>query len=188
MSSTMSIVPERIPQPRYCQLCGRHLLERYVEAEHRSRLQCEACGFIHYLNPRVVAAIIVSHQGRVLLQRRAVDPRAGYWTFPGGFLEIGESAEDGARRETLEETGLDVAPIRLVGVYTRPQAGIVLIAYTGVSGTGEATAADFESSEVRWFAPEDIPWPDLAFETTEAALRDWLATEGRSRESGMLPA
>ncbi len=170
----MSTVPERIVHPRYCQLCGHHLVERFIDAEKRIRLQCESCQFIHYLNPRVVAAIIVSNRGRVLLQRRAIEPRAGYWTFPGGFLEIGEAAEEGARRETLEEVGLDVVPERLVGVYTRPQVGIVLVAYAGESVTDAAFAADFESSEVRWFSPDAIPWGDLAFETTEAALRDWL--------------
>src|SRR5262245_27401522 len=112
----MSIVPERLPQPRYCQLCGHHLVERFVESERRTRLQCEQCGFIHYLNPRVVAGIIVHRNGRLLLQRRAVEPRSGFWTFPGGFLETGESVEDGARRETLEEVGLEVEPSLLVGV------------------------------------------------------------------------
>jgi ADP-ribose pyrophosphatase YjhB (NUDIX family) len=171
----MSIVPERLPQPRYCQTCGHHLVERYIEAEKRTRLQCENCGLIHYLNPRVVAAIIVSHRGRVLLQRRAIDPRAGYWTFPGGFLEVGETAVEGARRETLEEVGLEVAPSQLIGVYTRPQVGIVLVAYAGEAPSDAAVVGDFESSEVRWFDVDAIPWPELAFETTEAALRDWIA-------------
>jgi ADP-ribose pyrophosphatase YjhB (NUDIX family) len=174
----MSTVPERIPQPRYCQLCGHHLVERLIEAEKRTRLQCESCGFVHYLNPRVVAGIVVSNRGRVLLQRRAIEPRAGYWTFPGGFLEVGETVHEGARRETLEEVGLDVEPTSLVGVYTRPQVGIVLVAFAGESASDAATAADFESSEVGWFAFDAIPWADLAFETTEAALRDWLRASG----------
>jgi ADP-ribose pyrophosphatase YjhB (NUDIX family) len=170
-------MPERLPSPRYCQICGRFLVERFVETEKRTRLQCEGCGFIHYLNPRVVAAIIVSHGGRVLLQQRAVEPRAGYWTFPGGFLEVGETAEEGARRETLEEVGLDVTPERLVGVYTRPHVGIVLVAYEAESTSDAAIVGDAESQDVRWFAQDDIPWNDLAFETTEAALRDWLAMQ-----------
>ena len=167
-------MPERLPSPRYCQICGRFLVERFVEAEKRSRLQCEACGFIHYLNPRVVAAIIVSHAGKLLLQQRAVEPRAGYWTFPGGFLEVGETVEEGAARETLEEVGLDVTPQRLVGVYSRPSVGIVLIAFEAESESDAAIVGDAESQDVRWFTPDTIPWDDLAFETTEAALRDWL--------------
>jgi ADP-ribose pyrophosphatase YjhB (NUDIX family) len=168
-------MPERLPSPRYCQICGRFLVERFIESEKRIRLQCEGCGFIHYLNPRVVAAIIVSHGGRILLQQRAVEPRAGYWTFPGGFLEVGETAEHGAARETLEEVGLDVMPEGLVGVYTRPHVGIVLVAYEAESLSDAAIVGDAESQQVRWFAQDAIPWEDLAFETTEAALRDWLA-------------
>jgi ADP-ribose pyrophosphatase YjhB (NUDIX family) len=170
----MSIVPERLPHPRYCQVCGHNLVERHIEAEKRTRLRCEGCGFIHYLNPRVVTAIIVSHGGRLLLQRRAVDPRSGFWTFPGGFLELGERTEDGARRETLEEVGLDVAPAALVGVYTRPEVGIVLVAYAAEAESDAAIVGDAESSEVRWFDVDAIPWGDLAFETTESALRDWI--------------
>jgi ADP-ribose pyrophosphatase YjhB (NUDIX family) len=167
-------VPERLVTPRYCQLCGRDLVERFIADEKRMRLQCEGCGFVHYLNPRVVAAIVVSHGGRVLLQQRAVEPRAGYWTFPGGFLEVGESAEEGAARETLEEVGLDVHP-SLLGVYSRPHVGIVLVAYAGEAATDAAIVGDAESLQVRWFEPAEIPWAELAFETTEAALRDWIA-------------
>src|SRR5687767_7561197 len=110
MESADVNVPERLPEPRYCLRCGHFLVERFVAAEGRSRHQCESCGFVHYQNPRVVAAIIVSHEGRLLLQQRAIEPSLGKWTFPGGFLELGERVEDGARRETLEETGLDVVP------------------------------------------------------------------------------
>lgn len=172
----MSIMPERLTAPRFCQQCGHDLIERFIEAEHRTRHQCEACGHIHYMNPRVVAAIIVSHRGRVLLQQRAVEPRAGFWTFPGGFLEIGETPEQGAIRETREEVGLDVEPSALLGVYGRPEVGIVLVVYEAESNTDAAFVADPESLQVRWFDASDIPWPDLAFDTTEAALRDWTST------------
>ncbi len=168
-------MPERLPTPVYCQICGRYLVERFAPAEHRTRLQCEGCGFIHYLNPRVVTAIIVEREGKVLLQRRAVEPSHGKWTFPGGFLEVGETAEAGALRETNEEVGLDVTLDGVHGVYTRPQVGIVLIVYRGTSESGEAIVGDDESLEVRWFAADQIPWSELAFETTEAALRDWIA-------------
>jgi len=162
-----------MPTPRYCLECGHALVERHVAEEGRSRLRCEGCGHIHYLNPRVVAALLVEHEGRVLLQQRAVAPRAGFWTFPGGFLEMGETPEQGARRETLEEVGLDVQPRALHGVYTRTDVGIVLVVYRGESDTDAARVADAESVDVRWFGADEIPWGELAFATTEAALRDW---------------
>jgi ADP-ribose pyrophosphatase YjhB (NUDIX family) len=170
----MSILaPEQLPTPRYCLECGHFLVERYIAEEGRRRYQCEGCGHVHYMNPRVVAALIVEHDGRVLLQQRAIEPRAGFWTFPGGFLEIGETPEEGARRETLEEVGLDVTPRTLHGVYARPEVGIVLVVYRGESKTDAARVADSESADVRWFGADEIPWGDLAFATTEAALRDW---------------
>ena len=168
-------MPERLVTPVYCQICGRYLVERHIAAEHRTRLQCEACGFVHYLNPRVVTSVIVERGGDVLLQRRAVEPSIGKWTFPGGFLEIGEATETGAVRETREEVGLDVTLDGLLGVYSRPRVGIVLVVYTATSESGEAIIGDDESLEVRWFAPDALPWSELAFETTEAALRDWIA-------------
>src|SRR6185295_4409721 len=114
-----TVPPERPPAPRYCSRCGRDLIERYVPEERRMRRRCEGCGLIQYENPRVVASVIVERDGLLLLQRRAMEPRAGFWTFPGGFLEVGEGAEDGAVRETREETGLDVTLTGLLGVYSR---------------------------------------------------------------------
>jgi mutator protein MutT len=173
-----TVSPERLAMPLYCQRCGRYLVERYVEAEHRARHQCEGCGFIHYLNPRVVTSVVVQRAGRVLLQRRAMEPGQGLWTFPGGFLEMGETPEAGALRETKEEVGLDVTLEALLGVYSRPHVGIVLIVYAATSQSGEAIVGDAESLEVRWFAVDEIPWSELAFETTEAALRDWIRRRG----------
>ena len=175
--------PERLPVPIYCQRCGHYLVERYIDNEHRTRFQCESCGFVHYINPRVVASIIVERGGCVLLQRRAMEPGRGLWTFPGGFLEVGETAEAGALRETKEEVGLDVTLGGLLGTYTRPQVGIVLMVYRGYSERGEAIVGDAESLEVRWFSADEIPWKELAFETTEAALRDWLRATA-SRDAG----
>jgi ADP-ribose pyrophosphatase YjhB (NUDIX family)/predicted RNA-binding Zn-ribbon protein involved in translation (DUF1610 family) len=170
-----TVSPERIVVPRYCHQCGGQLIERLIRSERPTRLTCESCGFIHYMDARVVCAIIVERSGNVLLQQRAMGPRSGYWTFPGGFLEVGESTAEGALRETKEEVGLDVTLGPLHGVYTRPHVGIVMVVYRGTSTEGEATVADDESSAVRWFAPDEIPWDDLAFDTTISALRDWVA-------------
>jgi ADP-ribose pyrophosphatase YjhB (NUDIX family) len=113
--------------------------------------------------------------GKVYLARRAIEPSLGMWGNPSGFLELGESAQEGARRETEEETELRVEVGRLIGVYSRPAVGIVTIAFEAsvVGGRPEPAA---ETSEVRAFGPDEIPWDEIAFTTAESALRDWVAS------------
>jgi ADP-ribose pyrophosphatase YjhB (NUDIX family) len=138
---------------------------------------CLDCGFIHYVNPRPVAGTIpVRGDGSILLLRRAIEPRLGSWVFPGGYMDVGETAEEAAARETLEEACLEVTNLRLSGVYTRPGPGVVVIVFAA-EAVGEATAGD-ETSEVRWFTLADIPWDEIAFDSTEAALRDFVAARG----------
>ncbi len=181
MSNAM---PEQLPIPRFCLVCGHYLIERIIAREGRRRLQCEGCGYIHYMNPRVVVAIIVEHGRRLLLQQRAIEPRRGFWTFPGGFLEFGETPEAGALRETLEEVGLNVTITGLQGVYGRPDVGIVLVVYLGTSATDAAVVGDAESMAVQWFAPGEIPWKELAFDTTTAALREFLGSTKGHEDGG----
>ena len=164
--------------PRFCHQCAAPLGMRYVIEEQRDRLVCSSCGFIHYLNPRVVASVLPELDGadgvRLLLMRRALAPRRGFWTPPGGFVELGESTEEAALREGQEEVGLPLELIGLLGVYSRPAVGIVVVAYRGRALHGEPQPGE-EALEARWFAPDAIPWEDLAFETTLRALRDWVA-------------
>jgi ADP-ribose pyrophosphatase YjhB (NUDIX family) len=144
------------------------------EGDKQRRLVCLDCGFIHYINPRPVAGTLpVRDDGRLLLLRRAIEPRIGSWVFPGGYMDIGETAEEAAIRETLEEANLEVANLRLSGVYTRPGPGVVVIVYEADALT-EASISE-EASEVAWFHATEIPWEDLAFDSTEWALRDWAA-------------
>ncbi|MEA2269511.1 MAG: hypothetical protein QOC64_2121, partial [Solirubrobacteraceae bacterium] len=114
--------------------------------------------------------------GRVWLLRRGFDPSAGLWTFPGGFVDLGESVEQAARREAREELEIDVELTGLVGVYSRPQDRVVLVVFDAVPH-GEPRTTD-EAPEVRAFAPGELPWGELAFWSTEQALRDVLA-DGR---------
>lgn len=170
-------------EPAFCPACGKPLTERVLGADHRARLVCPE-GHVTWQNPRVVVGTLPTAGGRVHLARRTIEPGAGRWTYPGGFLELGESAAEGARRETEEETQLLVEIGRLVGVYSRPQVGIVTIVYEATVIGGEALAGD-ETSEVRAFDPDHLPWEELAFTTVESALRDWIASlpgRGQRRE------
>ena len=174
---TQSGVPRWLAEDlRHCSRCGGELVYGPVEGEDRSRLACGRCGFVAYVNPRmVVSTLPVTESGEVVLVRRAIEPGYGAWAQPGGFLEIDETAQEGAARETLEETGLVVEPTRVVGIYSRPQAAVVVICWEARIVGGEA-GPTAESLEVRPFAAADIPWPQLAFETTTAALRDWVSS------------
>ena len=159
----------------HCTRCGALLEYREVAGEHRERLVCPSCGFISYANPRlVVTTLPVTDEGEVVLLRRGIEPGYGEWAQPGGFLEIDESVTDGAVRETLEETGMVVEPARIVGLYSRLHAGVVVVAYEARIVGGEAGPTP-EALEVRAFAPADIPWERIAFDSTIAALTDWLA-------------
>jgi ADP-ribose pyrophosphatase YjhB (NUDIX family) len=163
--------------PRFCQACGGGLASRFLAEEGRERLVCAACDFIHYLNPKLVSNVLPERDGRVLLLRRGIHPSHGLWAFPGGYLELGESAEQGAEREALEEVGLTVKVGPLLGIYTRVQHGVVVVVFRSASISGQAAAGP-ETLEMGWFGPEEIPWEELAFETTAAALRDWLQALG----------
>jgi len=158
----------------YCSRCGAGLRLGPLPGEDRDRLACASCGFIAYVNPRlVVTTLPVTDAGEVLLLRRGIEPGLGLWAQPGGFMEIDETVQEGAIRETLEETGLLVEPGDIVGLYTRPEAAIVVIAFVALI-VGGAPRATHEALEIRPFAPEAIPWPEIAFRTTEWALRDWV--------------
>jgi len=169
--------------PRFCPNCGGHLSERLVEMEDRPRLVCDQCQHILYLNPRIVAGVIIERGGRLLLLRRAIEPRRGTWTFPAGYMEIDETAEEAAVREAEEEIGLKVKAGPLVGVYSRPapeSPGVLVVVFQGRQPRGRVRIGH-EVLEARWFALEDIPWNELSFPTTHWALRDWLRARGDTR-------
>jgi ADP-ribose pyrophosphatase YjhB (NUDIX family) len=158
----------------FCSRCGAALRLGPLPAEDRDRLACEACGYITYVNPRlVVTTLPVTDAGEVMLLRRGIEPGRGLWAQPGGFMEIDETVYEGAIRETLEETGLLVEPGEIVGLYTRPEAAIVVIAFVARIVGGAPTVTP-EALEVRPFAPEAIPWPKIAFRSSEWAIRDWV--------------
>ena len=158
----------------YCSRCGSPLAHGPVAHETRDRLACASCGFIAYVNPRlVVSTLPVTPDGRLVLIRRGIEPGYGLWAQPGGFLEIDETAHEGAIRETLEETGYEVEPMDVIGVYTRPQAAVVVIAWEARVVGGEPATSE-ETLEIRAYTPDEIPWSELAFATTTWAIRDWV--------------
>jgi ADP-ribose pyrophosphatase YjhB (NUDIX family) len=162
-------------QLNHCSRCGSPLRLGRVDGEERERLVCEACGHVSYVNPRlVVTTIPITGAGDVVLLRRGIEPGRGSWAQPGGFLEVDETLNEGAIRETLEETGLLVDPGELIGLYTRLEAAVVVLAFEARITGGEARLTP-EALEIRTFAPDAIPWSGIAFSTTTWALRDWLS-------------
>lgn len=163
---------------RFCGLCGGELRPRLVMPDRRRHKVCASCGYVDFLGPKMVAGCLVVASGRLLLLRRAIEPALGKWTFPGGFVDLGETPEQAAARETEEEVGMRVRVGALLGLYTdaaNPKAAVAV--YLAEPGA-EAPGLSAEASEVRYFAAGEIPWPDLAFRTTRDALRDWLTTLG----------
>lgn len=161
---------------KFCPRCGSALQERYIPEEQHVRKVCSGCSFIFYLNPKVVAGAVPRQEDRIWLVRRSIEPSSGCWTFPGGYVDLGETITEAAIRETLEETLLDVRLDSLLNVYSYANVGIVLVVYcaTVVGGIAGTTP---ESQEVRPFRIEDIPWTNLAFPSTRDALKDYVKHE-----------
>lgn len=153
---------------RFCPRCGAA-----AEVHYPRSIVCPTCGYQAYFNPKPVASAIPRDaQGRVILLRRGFEPGANLWTFPGGFVDLGESVEDAARREAREELELEVELDGLVGVYSRAQDRVVLVVFEAIAKGAPRTTA--EATEVRPFRLDEIPWGELAFWSTERALRDLL--------------
>jgi ADP-ribose pyrophosphatase YjhB (NUDIX family) len=163
------------PMVRFCSRCGVELTFGQITGEERDRLACPSCGFVFYVNPRlVVTTLPITDRGEVMLIRRGIAPCYDMWAQPGGFLEIDETVREAAIRETLEETGLQIEPLEIIGLYSRVQAAVVVVAFEARIVGGEPRVTH-ESLETRPFAPEAIPWPQIAFETSVLAIRDWVA-------------
>ena len=149
---------------------GGPIARRVPEGDDRPRLVCDTCGFIRYENPKIVVGSVATWQGRILLCRRSIEPQAGFWTLPAGFLELQEDPEHGARREAEEEACAEIVIDALLAVYTIPRIGLVQLFYRAHLARPEI-APGYESIEVGLFAPDEIPWDSLAFPSVTWALR-----------------
>lgn len=161
------------PEYRFCPRCGGPLEERVVKAGEPERLVCAGCGFIFYQGPKLVASAIFEMDGGIVMVQRAIEPGYGKWTFPGGFVELGERAEAAAGRETLEECGVEVEVAEIIGLYSYPRSAPAIAVYAATVVGGVPEPRD-ETLAVKSFAREDLPWPELAFPSTERALKDYL--------------
>lgn len=160
---------------RFCPRCGGTLDVRHLKPGDPTRLVCTQCAFVFYLDPKVaVGAIVRSAGNRLVLVRRAIEPGYGKWVFPGGYVDRGESLTAAAIREAREECGLEVRLDGLVNVYSYPGRTAVIVVYAATAISGDL-AVDDESLELAEVTPANIPWLELAFQSTADALRDYLA-------------
>ncbi len=148
--------------------------------DDRERWVCGDCDWIHYVNPQIVVGAVCEWEGKLLLCKRAIEPRRGYWTFPAGYLEERETTEAGAIRETYEEATAKIEIQNLLAVYNIPRISQVQLIYTATLTDG-AFAPGVESLETELVDYEDIPWSELAFPTVEWALRQYAEVRGRDR-------
>jgi ADP-ribose pyrophosphatase YjhB (NUDIX family) len=145
--------------------------------DHRERHVCTKCRFVHYLDPKVACGTIAEQDGKFALIQRNIDPRKGFWSFPCGFMEIDETTEQAAVRETREETGLDVELSGLLGTYSYADSfygGAIVVVVYRARVRGGSLRPDDDVCDARMIAPGEIPWDALAFQSSHAALRDWL--------------
>ena len=140
------------------------------EGDNRARLVCRDCGFINYENPKIVVGAVVTWRDEILLCRRAIPPRRGYWTIPAGYLEVKETVIDGARREAKEEACADIEIDALLAVYNVPRISQVQIIYRATLRELEFAPGE-ESLDVALFDWQDVPWDELAFPSVHWALR-----------------
>ena len=170
--------------PRYCQQCGSSKVSLSVpHGDDRERHVCADCGNIHYLNPKLVVGTIPVWGNQVLLCKRAIEPRYGLWTLPAGFMEEGETLEEGAIRETLEEAKARVTIEQMYVTLSLPEISQVYVLFRAKLNDLDF-GAGVESLEVKLFDEAEIPWDQLAFRTIDAALKHYFA----DRETAAFPA
>ena len=164
------------PSYRFCPVCGAALEPRVLKTTEPKRLVCTSasCGFVFYLDPKIAVGTVIRMQdGKIVLVRRAIEPGYGKWVFPGGYVDRGEEVTLAAIREAREESGLDVILDGLIDIYSYAGRTPIIVVYAATYVGGDL-AVDDEGLEARAFAPDEIPWEELAFRSTFEALKDYL--------------
>lgn len=167
---------------KFCSQCGSPLSIKVPSGDNRPRHVCPSCGAIHYQNPKMVVGCIPEWKDKILLCRRAIEPRYGLWTLPAGFMENGETTAEGAARETLEEAGARVDVLGLYSMISLPDINQVYLVFRA-----RLLHLDFvhgeESLEARLFSEQEIPWEQMAFRTIQHTLERYFA----DRRAGTFP-
>lgn len=162
----------------YCSQCGKPVTVEVPAGDNRPRHVCPGCGTIHYENPRVVVGCVPEHEGRLLLCRRAIEPRRGFWTVPAGFMELGETLAEAALRETWEEAEARVELGPLFAVVDVVHARQVHVFFRGTLAEPRFGAGE-ETLESRLFLPAEVPWGEIAFPSVTIALEQYLRDGAR---------
>ena len=158
---------------KFCSACGASVAYQVPEDDNRERAVCTECGTIHYQNPKIIAGTLPVWKDQVLLCKRAIEPRRGYWTLPAGFMENGETAEAGGARETMEEANASVENPNLYTVFSLPHISQVYMFFKA-DLRGPSYSSGPESLEVELFSENDIPWDELAFPVITKTLKHYF--------------
>lgn len=167
---------------KFCTSCGNSVALKIPQGDDRERFVCTSCDSIHYVNPRVIVGCVPVYEGKVLLCKRAIEPRYGYWTLPAGFMENGETTPEGAARETWEEARARVSQLELYRIFDVPYISQVYMFYRCELDQGEFGVGP-ESLESALYAEDEIPWDEVAFPPVKETLRDYF----QDRREGQFP-
>lgn len=164
---------------KFCSVCAGEIEQRIPDDDDRPRAVCKECGTIHYVNPRIIVGCLPVYEDKVLLCKRAIEPRYGYWTLPAGFMENGETTAEGAARETWEEARAKVVNLELYRVFDVPYISQVYMFYRCDLVDGEFGVGP-ESLETSLYTESEIPWDEIAFPVVKKSLKAYF----EDRKSG----
>lgn len=160
---------------KFCCDCAHPVEFTIPQGDNRKRAICPQCGTIHYQNPRIITGTVPVFGSKILLCKRAIEPRLGYWTLPAGFMEEGETLEEGAVRETFEEAGIDVQCGKLLTSISVPFISQVHIFFFAQMKNDEHASSTTESLDVQLFEIDEIPWNEIAFPTVKQTLQHYIS-------------